>query len=189
MRSNYHFTVGHVWQVPFGKGRRYLANAGRAVDLALGGWQFSGITRYESGWPFSPTLSNTSSINSDVPYLRPDIVPGVGPYDLPGGQSRDRWFNVAAFQTPAPFKFGNAARNSLRGPNFFTADWSLQKRFTLGEEKGLSLRWDFYNIFNRTNLANPATAVDAGANAAGRITGLIIGVTMRRMQVGLRFKF
>jgi len=183
------FTVGRVWQLPFGKGRRYLANAGRAVDLVLGGWQFAGITRYESGWPFSPTLSNTSSINSDVPYLRPDVVPGADPYNVPGGQSRDRWFNVAAFQTPAPFQFGNAARNSLRGPKFVTADWSLQKRFAVGEEKNLSFRWDVYNVFNRTNLANPATAVDAGANAAGRITGLIIGGTMRRMQIGLRFEF
>ncbi|MGH9847276.1 MAG: TonB-dependent receptor, partial [Blastocatellia bacterium] len=183
------FTVGHVWQLPFGKGRRFLANATRPVDYALGGWQFSGITRYESGWPFSPTLNNTSSINSDVPYLRPDVVASADPYAVSGGQSRDRWFNVAAFQTPAPFRFGNAARNSLRGPNFFTADWSLQKRFAIGESKGLSLRWEVFNAFNRTNLANPATAVDAGANAAGRITGLIIGGTMRRMQFGLRFEF
>jgi hypothetical protein len=182
-------TVGHVWQLPFGKGRRYLSNAGRLADYTLGGWQFSGITRYESGWPFSPTLSNTSSINADVPYLRPDVVAGADPYAVAGGQSRDRWFNVAAFQTPAAFKFGNAGRNSLRGPNFFTADWSLQKRFAVRENAGLSLRWDVFNIFNRTNLANPNTAVDAGANAAGRITGLIIGGTMRRMQAGLRFEF
>jgi len=183
------FTVGHVWELPFGKGRRYLAGAGRAVDYTLGGWQFSGITRYESGWPFSPTLLNTSSINADVPYLRPDIVASADPYNVPGGQSRDRWFNVAAFQTPAAFKFGNAARNSLRGPNFFTADWSLQKRFAITENKRLSLKWDVFNAFNRTNLANPATAIDAGGNAAGRITGLIIGGTMRRMQIGLRFEF
>jgi hypothetical protein len=58
------------------------------------------------------------------------------------------------------------------------------------------LRWEVYNVMNRTNLATPTTAgaalgspIDAGANSVARITNLIIGGNMRRMQLGLRFSF
>ena len=192
------FTAGHIWQLPFGKGKRYLADASRPVDYALGGWQFSGITTYESGWPFSPTLINTSSINADIssPDFRPNRMLSVDPNSVPGGQNRDHWFNPAAYQVPGPFLFGTAGRNTLRGPNLFTADWSLDKRFAVAEHKELQLRWEVYNVMNRTNLATPTTPgaapgspIDAGANSVARITNLIIGGNMRRMQLGLRFTF
>ncbi len=182
------FTAGHIWELPFGKGRRYLASAGRPVDYVLGGWQFSGITVFESGWPFSPALSNNASINADI-SLRPDRVSNVDPDDVAGGKNRDHWFNPAAYRVPGPFLFGTAGRNSLRGPNLFSADWSLQKRFAISERKGVQLRWESYNTFNRANLANPNGAIDAGANNTARITGLVVGGAMRRMQLGLRFDF
>ncbi|MGI8744205.1 MAG: carboxypeptidase regulatory-like domain-containing protein [Bryobacteraceae bacterium] len=192
------FTAGHIWQLPFGKGRQYLANTGRPVDYLLGGWQFSGITTFESGVPFSPTLINTSSINADIPSpdFRPDRILSIDPTNVPGGQNRDHWFNPAAYQVPGPFLFGTAGRNSLRGPNLFTADWSLDKRFAITEHKSLQLRWEVYNVFNRTNLADPTTQgaapgspIDAGANSVARITNLLIGTNMRRMQLGLRLDF
>jgi len=186
------FTLGHVWELPFGK------NAGGPLRYMIGGWQFSGITTFGSGLPFSPTLVNTSSINADIPSpnFRPDRILSVDPNDVPGGRSRDRWFNPAAYQVPGPYLFGTAGRNSLRGPDLFTADWSLDKRFAIGERRSLQLRWEVYNLFNRTNLANPTTQgaapgspIDAGANSVARITNLLIGTNMRRMQFGLRFDF
>jgi hypothetical protein len=127
------FTLGHVWQLPFGKGRTFLSNTNRLVDTVFGGWQFSGITAFETGWPFSPTLSSTAAINSDIPLavLRPNQTTSINPYNVPGGQSRDLWFNPAAYTVPAPFQYGTAGRNSLRGPNLFTADWSLDKQFAI----------------------------------------------------------
>jgi hypothetical protein len=119
--------------------------------------------------------------------LRPDIVSDADPYDVPGGQSRNLWFNPSAFRIPAPFQFGTAARNSLRGPSYFNADWSLHKNFAIGESRSLALRWEVYNVFNRTNLALPNGAVDAGAGNAGRITALF--APMRQMQLGARFVF
>jgi hypothetical protein len=186
------FTAGHVWQLP------HLANAGRLTAMVLGGWQLAGITTFESGWPFSPTLSNVSAINADLgsPNYRPDRILSVDPNQVSGGQNRDHWFNPAAYQVPGPFQFGTAGRNTLRGPNLFTADWSLDKRFAVAEHKELQLRWEVYNVLNRTNLATsttqgaaPASPIDAGANSVARITNLIIGGTMRRMQLGLRFSF
>jgi hypothetical protein len=83
--------------------------------------------------------------------------------------------------------YGNASHNSLRGPDLFTADWSLSKRFAFTETKSLQFRWESFNIFNRTNLSNPNGAIDAGTGSAGVITGL--STPMRHMQVGLRLEF
>ena len=81
-------SIGHTYELPFGKGHRYLLSMPRAGEYLLGGWQFSGITQYQSGWPFSPGLNNNASINADV-GTPPDVVPGADPYNLPGGQNRD----------------------------------------------------------------------------------------------------
>ncbi|HWB82512.1 MAG TPA: TonB-dependent receptor [Bryobacteraceae bacterium] len=171
-------TVAHTWILPFGKGHKYLSNA-QGIGRALAdGWQFNGITTLESGLPFSPALSNNSSLNSDM-SMRPDItgdpMSGIS-------QSRLLWFNPAAYSVPGPYLFGNAARNSLRGPNLFTADLSLAKSFPVTERVSLQFRWEVFNAFNRTNLALPSTAVDAGQ--AGRITD--ITSPMRNMQFGAR---
>jgi hypothetical protein len=180
------FTLGHVWQLPFGPGQAFLSNVHGVAKQLIAGWEFSGITQFQTGWPFSPSLNNNASINADI-ATPPDVVPGVDPYSVPGGQSRNLWFNPAAYTIPGLYQYGNAAPNSLRGPNLFTADWSFAKRFLFTETKSLQFRWEMFNILNRTNLANPNGAIDAGPGSAGVITGL--ASPMRQMQVGLRFEF
>jgi hypothetical protein len=172
-------SIGHTWLLPFGTGQGLTRQV-------FGGWEWTGITQFQSGFPFSPAMTNNASLNADA-SLRPDIIPGADPYAVPGGQNRDVWFNIAAYQGPPLYTFGNAGRNSLRGPGFINADWALHKRFAVGEEKDLTLRWEVYNVLNRTNLANPNGAIDAGPGNAGRITSIFS--PMRQMQLGLRFDF
>ncbi|PYV40175.1 MAG: hypothetical protein DMG09_07390 [Acidobacteria bacterium] len=179
-------SIGHNWQLPIGPNQPFLSDIAGAARQLLAGWEFSGITQFQSGLPFSPTLNNTASLNADA-GLRPDIVPGVDPIEVPGGQSRDLWFNPAAYRVPALYTFGNAGRNSLRGPGLASADLALHKVFSLAEKKTLTFRWEMYNAFNRTKLNLPTTGVDAGAGNAGRITNIFI--PMRQMQFGLRFEF
>jgi hypothetical protein len=83
--------------------------------------------------------------------------------------------------------YGNAAQDSLRGPNLFTAEWSLSKRFSLSEHMNLQFRVEAFNAFNRTNLSNPNGAVDAGPGSAGVITST--ASPMRALQLGLRLEF
>ncbi|HXJ39588.1 MAG TPA: TonB-dependent receptor [Bryobacteraceae bacterium] len=173
-------TVAHTLELPVGKGRRYLKNASRAAEAILGGWNFRGITTYNSGLPFSPVLSNNSSLNSDQ-SMRPDVT-GNPQF---GAQNRDHWFNPAAYTVPGLFLFGNAGRNSLRGPGVFGADWSLDKRFRITEKSSLEFRWEVFNALNWTNLANPSNATDSAA--AGVIQD--IALPMRNMQFGLQFTF
>ena len=182
----YVFSLGHVWVLPIGPGRAFLSNIHGAAKQILAGWEFAGITQVQSGWPFSPTLNNSASLNADF-STPPDVVPGVNPYSVPGGQNRNLWFNTAAYTIPGPYLYGNASQDSLRGPNLFTADWSLSKRFAITETKALQFRAEAFNAFNRTNLANPNGAVDAGPGSAGVITG--IATPMRALQLGLRLEF
>jgi hypothetical protein len=145
------------------------------------GWQFSGITSVESGLPFSPTLSNNASLNSDM-SLRPNII--GDPYGSIS-QSRNLWFSPAAFAVPAQYAFGTAANNSLRGPNLFTMDLSLAKTFPIRERMNVQVRWEVFNALNRTNLALPNGNVDTAT------AGLITDITqpMRNMQFGARLSW
>lgn len=174
------FTLAHTLELPFGKGRRYM-NTGSLADAILGGWNFRGITTIYTGLPFSPTLDNKNSLNSDQ-SLRPDYI--SDPYSGIN-QNRNSWFNPAAYGVPGLYLFGNAGRNSLRGPGLFTADWSLDKRFHTTENSNLEFRWEVFNAFNRTNLANPSNAVDS--SAAGVIQD--IASPMRNMQFGVVYTF
>ncbi len=175
------FTLAHTFDLPIGHGRRFLSGHGRVFEAIAGGWQFNGITTVESGLPFSPTLSNNASLNSDM-SLRPnqtgDPLAGIN-------QSRDQWFNPAAYAVPGLYTFGNASRDSLRGANLFTMDLALNKSFSLTEQAKLQFRWEVFNSLNRTNLALPATDVDTAT--AGLITD--VAVPMRNMQFGVRLSW
>ncbi|HWR51647.1 MAG TPA: carboxypeptidase regulatory-like domain-containing protein [Bryobacteraceae bacterium] len=178
------FTAAHTLILPFGRGQRYLSGVGGIARALVEGWQFNGITVFNSGLPFTPTLNNNASLNSDMTLL-PNLVADPEA----GVQSRNRWFNPSAYAVPAPFTFGNTGRNSLRGPNLFSANWALGKSFALTERAGLQFRWEVFNAFNRTNLGLPVSGVDAGN--AGQITDIQSGPTlgMRNMQFGARLTF
>jgi Carboxypeptidase regulatory-like domain/TonB dependent receptor len=180
----YVVTVAHTFELPFGPGRKFLSNSKGIVRTLVANWTFRGITQYNSGLPFSPTLNNNSALNSDE-STRPQQIgdPFAG-----FNQSRNLWFNPAAYATPAPFTFGDAGRNSLRGPNFFEADWSLSKNFVFKEKCGLEFRWEVFNAFNRTNLALPTTAVDPGLSG-GVIQDIGSQTPMRNMQFGAHITF
>ena len=175
------FTLAHTLYLPFGKGRHYFSDARGVLGVLINGWQFNGVTTAESGLPFSPTLNNTASLNSDM-SLRPDKTGDP----LKGiTQNANQWFNPLAYAVPAQFMFGNAGRNSLRGPGLFTADWALTKDFSFMERYKLQFRWENFNVFNNTNLALPDSAVDSGT--AGKIFD--VASPMRNMQLGLRLTF
>jgi hypothetical protein len=175
------FTLAHTYVLPLGPGHFFLSDAKGVKKVLAAGWEFSGITTWAGGLPFSPALGNTASLNSDM-SLRPNQVgnPFNGtPHD------RTQWFNPAAYAVPAPFLFGYAGRNSLRGPGLFTADWALAKNFVLTERFNLRFSWEAYDSWNNTNLSLPNNNVDA--KNAGQISS--ITSPMRNMQFGLRLGF
>jgi hypothetical protein len=175
------FSLGHVVDLPFGPGERYFSSMNGWERQILGGWQFTGITTVYSGRPFTPVLSNNSSLNSTF-TLRPDET-GNPNSNVPAGLA----FNPAVFVTPAQFVEGDAGRNSLRGPMFVDADWALGKNFAITERMNLRFDWQNFNVFNHPNLGLPNNVVDAPG--AGQFTGLETFATPRTMQLSLKLSF
>ena len=177
-------TFVNMWDLPFGKGRRWASSANRAVDAVAGGWRFAGITTLLSGPAFTPSISFAPLLNTDFSGVRPDII---GNPDV-SNPTRQMWFNPSAYVAPQrQFSDGTAAKGSLRGPAEYVFDLSLSKEFRITEGKTLEFRWENFNSFNHTNLGLPDATVDD--STAGQIFGLAIGATMRQMQFGLHFRF
>jgi Carboxypeptidase regulatory-like domain/TonB dependent receptor-like, beta-barrel len=192
-------TLNWVWQLPVGKGHRYM-NRGGLGDLVLGGWELSGLAQARTGRQLTVTLSrargdlpdgNSGTGGTNGSAQRPDLIPGV-PLKPPQGQSPDLWINAAAFATPAKGTWGNAGRSLLTGPGLFQVDVGLQKQFAIAGERNIAFRWEIFNVLNRDNLANPETNLSAGP-AFGRITSsLTRGAgtgSPRQMQFMLRLNF
>lgn len=182
----YVFTLAHTLELPFGPGRAFLSNSSGVVKALVANWSFRGITSYSSGLPFSPSLASQGNLNSPDQTTRPQQI--ANPTDGIT-QSRNLWYNPAAYTINPLYTFGNAGRNSLRGPNYFEADWSLSKGFKFRERVNMEFRWEVFNAFNRTNLALPNATVDSAS--AGLIQDIQLGPTsgMRNMQFGAHISF
>jgi len=184
------FVFSEVWELPFGRGKRFLGNSSRAVDLLFGGWQLNTITTWMSGLPFTPTVSFGANCSVNAGPCRPDRV---GDPDL-DHRNRDSWFGVGiGLGTPwakaAAGKHGNAGRNSLRGPSFFQTDLSIFKNFRITEGTRLTFRAEGFNIVNKVNLGQPDSCVDCNPATAGKIFNLAGGAQMRQFQFGVRVSF
>jgi len=184
------FVFSEVWELPFGRGKRFLGNSPRAVDLLFGGWQLNTITTWMSGLPFTPTVLFGANCSVNAGPCRPDRV---GDPDL-DHRNRDGWFAVGIGSgTPwakaAAGKHGNAGRNSLRGPSFFETDLSMFKNFRITEGARLAFRAEGFNIFNKVNLGQPDGCVDCNPATAGKIFNLAGGAQMRQFQFGVRLSF
>src|SRR5262249_53885812 len=128
--------VNHVYELPFGAGRRY-ASAGW-LGHVVGNWNVSGIWGFSTGQHFTPGLASAVSNSAGGGGDRPDRARDG---NLPAGERTiDRWFDVAAFASPAQFLFGNAGRGILEGPGYFNVDLGVHRDFRFGERRALSFR-------------------------------------------------
>jgi len=185
-RSNFdvpnRFIASYMWEPP--AVRRW----GFVGHQLLSNWQINGITTVSSGSPFTVTSGadyNLDAINTDRPNQ-------VGIPSLPGGrnlsQEVNQYFNTSAFvQVPAGVPYGNVRRNSLLGPGLFNTDLSGFKNFHVLREGTLQFRAEFFNIFNRVNLANPNGTLSSPK--FGTISGLAGGTAPRIVQLAARYNF
>ena len=164
-------TTSLVYQLPFGKGRKFGSQWNGAVDAALGGWEMNTINTANSGMPvnvvYTPSAAN--DVTGRIPdyrgeaIMRPNLV--GDPAGVGGSAMVDRYFNAAAFAVPsASSPFGNLSRNAFRTPDFWQWDLGVVKNFALPfrEGMGLQFRSEFFNVLNHTNFGYPnATITDA----------------------------
>ncbi len=180
--ARHRFVTSALYDLPVGKGRRVdISNP--VVNALAGGWQIGGIWTVQSGFPITPSVGADRS-GSGAFFDRPDAT-GVSPYlDDPHPY---RWWRAAAFTTNAPGTFGNAGRNALVGPRFFTLDGSAHKEFRMlyKESHILQFRFEAFNIMNHPVWGNPNSNVLS--SGFGTITGT--AVSMRQLQLALKYNF
>ena len=163
---NQSFTASVIYDLPFGKGKRFGSDWGTMTNTLLGGFQFTLIERVSSGFPVPLIDSNNQSGttfnqggNSNN-YNRPNQVAGCNPYAA--DHSKYQWINAACFTAPAAGELGNAARVPVVGPDFVNSDFSLIKDFALPrKETGLQFRAEFFNLFNHPQYGAPVSDINA----------------------------
>lgn len=176
-----------IFEVPFGRGRKFASNIPKAADAILGGWQFNTIATMQTGLPLIVRGSNNFT---GINY--PDLIANP---TLPSGQrTANKWFNTDAFRNPANFVIGNAPRTlpSTRAPGLLDVSFSIFKTFRIKERIRLETRVEMFNALNTVNLNGPDTGF--APNAAGVNTNANFGRTFsaldaRRMQFGMRMTF
>jgi hypothetical protein len=186
-RSNidqpYRLVLSSLYELPFGRGKRFGTNWSRAVDWAVGGWQLNGIYTLQAGLPFSVTVDgNPGSTRADL-IGTPSVDPG----------NLAHYINIkpVAFSVPAStggvFNApGTSGRDILRGPGSSNMDLAIFKNLQISERIRTELRLQAYNLTNTPHFANPNS--DFSQGNFGQITGTQ-PFSYRQVELGLRITF
>jgi hypothetical protein len=147
----HHVVVAYSYELPVGKGRKYLSRMHPVADAALGGWKISGIHNYQSGYPLYVTSSLSLGLFSGTERANFVGGPTINPA-WKGDPNSAPYINPAAFARPAPFTFGNSGKELpyLRLPALLDEDITLAKKFPLFKEgRELEFKASAFNIGNR----------------------------------------
>ncbi|HYP26615.1 MAG TPA: TonB-dependent receptor [Blastocatellia bacterium] len=205
------FDIRHIinanglWHLPVGKGRMFLKNLSGFADAFLGGWQLSGIFRWNSGLPArSPFDAAQWATNWNVQSNGVRIAP-IESSPTRGGAAAPNLFSdpVAAyrnFRNARPGETGD--RNVLRLPGFVSLDMGLSKSFTMpwNELHKLQFRWEVFNVTNTQRLTITPEGItretfgldiDSQLGTPPPVFGNLNAIqgTPRVMQFGLRYSF
>jgi hypothetical protein len=178
-----------IYELPFGKNKRWGSGASGLADRLIGGWQVSGFTTIQGGRPFT-VYSGFNTVSNVV--QSPANCNGCSRsdgqvFDGPGGVI---WYmnqqEISRFSTPGPGELGNTGRNFFRGPGAFNFDASFLKRTAITERVNLELRGDMTNLTNTPTFGFPTATVSS--TLFGRIRdGVISG--SRKIQLGAKINF
>ena len=165
------FLLTGMYQLPFGHGRKYLANSNKFVDGVLGGWQASTIILAETGPYLTPFDGNPADSQSNLneagrpAVVRPDQIASCNI----SNPTPSEWFNVNAFVlTPAGAgRTGNAGVGVCEGPGTVTVAAGLSKTFVIREKVRLRFESTFTNLFNHPNFAPPVSMDVSSLNQFG----------------------
>ena len=179
------------YELPFGKGQRFLTHSSKPVSVLTSGWTVSAIANVMTGFPFTPQLGYNPTGNGDTRNpVRPNWNPNFNGKLYP--RTTSQYFNPEAFLPPATGTYGNVSRDSLTGPGLAELDFSATKNAHLTERLGLQFRAEFFNVLNHTNFMTPNEVVYTSATSgisptAGLVTST--STTSRQIQFGAKLVF
>lgn len=170
------FVVNTVYELPFGRGKKYGANVSKGLNYLVGGWQLSNTTNVSSGLPWTPKFNQCGTLQDANGVCRPDISGSfkvgaekfdpsshtvtyftpVASLDLPDPNTLPLGTDACslaprtagAFSSTACGAFGNLKRNTFHGPGGFYSDLSMSKTFLITERFKAKFLFDAFNVFN-----------------------------------------
>ena len=169
--SRHRLSIAGTWEIPFGKGRRFMAGAPRVLDALVGGWNLSPLATWRSGrfMQFDGMV-----VNGDPHISNPG----------PNG-----WFKTSVF-SPLPAytpRTNPWLYPGLTGPGMLNIDASLVKAFHVTERFRFELRMDSFNVLNSITWSDPSTNIYS--STFGQSTDILANTHGRRTQLGLRVEF
>jgi hypothetical protein len=193
--ATHQVTANWVADLPFGRNRAIGRDVNGFVNALIGGWQLSGLTRWESGFPFYVTNGYQWPTDWQLSGNAYQIAPvKTGTFHDPSDASVVSAFSnfsaaQASFREPYPGEAGQ--RNNLRGPGYFSMDMGLAKRWQMpwNEHHSLQFRWEVFNVFNvvRFDPLSINAVMDYSGSTFGQYTRL--STNPRVMQFALRYEF
>jgi carboxypeptidase family protein len=203
-------TVSHTWEMPFFRG-----STNRLLRGGLGGWSFSGVSTYRSGFPVNifagPTVGGMTDQVQYLGYLganatidRADVagpIRGFNPQpagsanapsttSVVNGVAVSNYAQSLGLSQPLVGNFGTLGRNLLRLNGQMNFDWNVYKNFHFWERVNFQIRSEFYNIFNQhafLAMENPNSVTTITSSQFGQYTQ--VSQNARTIQVGARIVF
>ena len=159
-------TLSAIYDLPYGRGRRFGSKSNALLNEALGGWQLTLINTVTSGSPFNINYSLSSAsplYGTDLVTYRPNRVTGQPLFNPASSRTRTvsggpiaGYLNPAAFSNPTTGPFGTMSRNALRSQPYYDTDLGIHKLFALPSERvNLEVRAEAFNVLNKVNLQAP----------------------------------
>ncbi len=179
------FVFSAIWELPFGRGKRFGSGMPAVANGILGGWQINTIYQAQSGFPYSIKARDASGTRSSF-FPRANLVGDPHGRDP---EDPERVFNRFAFAQPSEGTFGNSGRNILRGGGLNNVDFSLFKNARVTERVTAQIRAELFNLFNHTQFGPfPGESFSLDPQSQfGVYRGLLQDA--RIIQLGLKFIF
>jgi hypothetical protein len=189
--------ISYVYDLPFGRGQKYMSDASGVVGKVVSGWGVDGVTSFQKGFPLPITFGGSTPLSlagfTQNFQLRPNFMPrcSKGTPHAPSAAGFS-WFNQNCFTAPADWGFGDEPRvdATLRGAGINNWDIAIYKTTNFGPDNrlGIQFRTEFFNAFNRVQFGPPNTACCTANNASfGLVTSQLNNP--RLIQFALKFLF
>jgi hypothetical protein len=174
-----------IYDLPFGRGKKWGANWNKVADLAIGGWQVNGIATLSAGTPLGISASNNAGIFNQA--IRANSNGKSGRLTGPVQDRLNAYFDKSVYSQPLAFTFGNMGPRlaNIRNDGMYNFDLSLFKNFHVTERINVQFRAEALNAFNTPRFGSPNTSVTS--SSFGTITSQ--ANAPRQIQMGLKVLF
>jgi hypothetical protein len=184
-------TFSTLYELPFGRGRRWLSHTNAFVNGVLGGWELTALGSFQTGFPITPQ-SGIDSANVGTGNWRPDRTCDG---NLPSSQRTiSQWFDTSCFTNQfliadnnnGIFRFGNSGRSVITGPGIRNVDFALLKDFHITESMKVQFRAEAFNAMNHANFGADGVITHVNDSRFGQVTS---ASEPRDVQIALKFLF